>query len=48
LCVLGIQGLCFLVQTAQELPGFMALEFELLSQPFNVSLLHGFFLAFRA
>jgi hypothetical protein len=25
---------------AQELPGLMALEFELFSQPFNFSLLH--------
>jgi hypothetical protein len=37
---LGIQRLYFLLQTAQELPGLMALEFELLSQPFNISLLH--------
>jgi hypothetical protein len=42
LCGLGIQRLCFLLQTAQELQGLKALEFELLSQPFNISLLHWF------
>jgi hypothetical protein len=42
LCALGIQRLYLLLQTAQELPGLMALEFKLLSQPFNISLLHWF------
>jgi hypothetical protein len=45
---ISIQGLCFLLHTAQTLPGLMTLEFKLLFQPFNACLFHCFFLTFRA
>jgi hypothetical protein len=40
LCSVGIQGPCFLPQTAQELPGLMALKFKLLFELANLDFFH--------
>jgi hypothetical protein len=40
LCGVSIQGTCFLLQTAQELPGLMALKFKLLFELVNLNFFH--------